>query len=75
LHTFVHCVSEPPPPDASSADGVETARWRLFRRLRPMLHGEHHLEEIMWQERLSRDVLEDLLEAYSEHLIPVVTDP
>ena len=58
------------------ADGqyaLRMARWRLFRRLRPMLYGEHHLEEIMWQERLSRDVLEELLKAYDRYLLPVAT--
>ncbi|KOO31229.1 hypothetical protein Ctob_005470 [Chrysochromulina tobinii] len=76
LHTYVHCVGEPSPPDEadrSAAGEAARARWRLFRRLRPMFHGEHHLEEIMWQERLSRDVLMDLLQAYEELLVCVVT--
>ena len=76
LHTYVHCVGEPTPPndaDRSAAGEAARARWRLFRRLRPMFHGEHHLEEIMWQERLSRDVLADLLQAYEELLVCVVT--
>ena len=68
LHTYVHCVREPPPPteeDLTSPLGATAvARWRLFRRLRPMLYGEHHLTEIMWHERLSRDVLDDLFGAY-----------
>ena len=38
-----------------------------------MLYGEHHLEEIMWQERLSRDVLEELLKAYDRYLLSVAT--
>jgi hypothetical protein len=61
---------------ADEGDGqyaIRMARWRLFRRLRPMLYGEHHLEEIMWQERLSRDVLEELLKAYDRYLLSVAT--
>ena len=77
LHTYVHCVCEPPPPTADDSDRaapaeVARARWRLFRRLQPMFHGEHHLEEIMWQERLSREVLNDLLRAYDDYIITVV---
>ena len=51
LHTHVHTVDEPhePPSDAPES---EHARWRLYGRLRPMLHGQHYFEEIMWQERV-----------------------
>ena len=77
LHTYVHCVSEPPePPPAAEGDRAAAAaqqRYRLYRRLRPMLHGEHHLEEILWQERLGREVLDELLSAFEEHLITCVT--
>lgn len=76
LHTYVHCVGEPPVPldaDRSATADAARARWRLFRRLRPMMFGEHHLEEMMWQERLSRDVLSDLLRSYEEYLVCVVT--
>ena len=76
LHTYVHCVGEPTPPgetDRSATADAARARWRLFRRLRPMLHGEHHVDEILWKERLSRDVLADLLRAYSDWLVCVVT--
>ena len=76
LLTYVHCVSEPPQPLPSSSQAEfarDVARWRLFRRLKPMLHGEHHLEEIMWQERLSREALDDLLQAYSQHLVACAT--
>ena len=74
LHTYVHCVSEPDePPATSPSSDSSIARMQLFRRLRPMFYGEHHLEEIMWQERLGREQIEDLLEAYEEHLVSCVT--
>jgi len=39
-----------------------------------MMHGEHHLEEIMWQERIGREALADLLEAYEpSYLVAVVS--
>lgn len=72
LHTYVLVVEEPPTPPPEASD-VDTARWRLYRRLRPMLHGEHHLEEIVWQERLARDTLHDLLRAYDSYLVSIVT--
>lgn len=74
LHTYVYLVSEPPEPPASAAeDDPALARWRLLRRLRPMLHGEHQIEEIVWQERVSRDAIEDMLHAYDEHLVVLNT--
>ena len=72
----MHCCGEPAEPSADDRSAVgeaDRARWRLFRRLRPLFYGEHHFEEILWQERLSRDALADLLRAYEEHLITVVT--
>jgi hypothetical protein len=72
LHTYVHCVAEPPSPDANSDDAA-ISRWRLYRRLRPMFHGEHHLEEIVWQEKLPRESLDDLLDAYKQYLVTCVT--
>ena len=56
----------------SVAPEADLARWRLYRRLRPMFYGEHHLEEILWQERLSREVLRELLAAYEAYLVPIV---
>mgnify|MGYP003330527725 CR=1 FL=1 len=40
-----------------------------------MLYGEHHLEEIMWQERLGREPLADLLAHYESaaYLLTIVT--
>jgi len=78
LHTYTcaYCFAEPRAPndaDRSAAAEAARSRCRLFRRLRPLFHGEHHLEEIMWQERLSRDVVADLLRTYDEHLITIVT--
>ena len=59
--------------EADEHYAMSLSLWRLYRRLRPMLYGEHHLEEIMWQERLSRDVLDELLKAYDRHLVAVAT--
>ena len=48
VHTYIHCVAPPPePPEplspSAAADGHDggpaLARWRLFRRLWPLLHG------------------------------------
>ena len=72
LHTYVLAVAEPPEPPSDAPD-ADKARYFLYRRLKPMLHGEHHLEEIMWQERIGREVLSDLLEQYEEYLIAMVT--
>lgn len=72
LHKFVHCLEEPPDP-GEGADEDTAARWHLFRRLRPMFYGEHHFEEITWQERISRDVLTDLLKYYEEYVITITT--
>ena len=74
LHTYVYLVSEPPEPPASAAETIRRSRGgRLLRRLRPMLHGEHQIEEIVWQERVSRDAIEDMLHAYDEHLVVLNT--
>ena len=70
LHTYVYCVREPPPPAAgTTADAV--ARWQLFMQLRPMLFGEHHLDEIAWQGAIDRAALADLLQAYEPWLVEV----
>ena len=70
------------PVGISDGDGEEEerapspamARWILFKRLRPMLHGEHHVEEILWEERLTRNVLDDLIQAYSPYLVAIATN-
>ena len=72
LHTYVHLVAEPPRPPANAPE-VDIARYRLYRNLRPMLHGQHHLEEMMWHEKLGRERVHDLLEAYAPYLVSVVT--
>ena len=71
LHKYVHVVGEPPSPPADAPD-VDHWRWRLYKRLRPMLYGEHHFDEIMWQERLGREALHELLAAYEQYLVLVV---
>ena len=68
LHTYVHCV-------AGAAAAVEPvaaaarARRQLFQQVRPMFSGEHHLEEIAWQEGIAADTLRDLLAAYDECVV------
>ena len=73
LHTYIHALDPEPPEPLATAPEAERARYKLYRRLKPMLHGEHHVEEIMWQERLGREVLNELVSAYSESLVAVVT--
>ena len=68
LHTYVHCVAEPLPPSEPVAAAAR-ARWQLFQQVRPMFSGEHHLEEIAWQEGIAADTLRDLLAAYDECVV------
>lgn len=74
LHTFVHCFAEPPPP-SDPHDETEAGRHRLLQQLRPMLHGEHHLEEILWQEDLDRPALLDMLQAYDGKCLTCFVTP
>ena len=73
LHTQVHCFAEPPPP--ADADAIEVARWRLLQQVRPMLNGEHHLEEIAWQEGIERAALADMLRAYETDYLTCFMTP
>jgi hypothetical protein len=45
------------------------ARWLLFRQLRPMLNGEHSVEEMAWHEAVPRKAIEEMLDAYPEQLV------
>lgn len=74
LHTFVHCFADPPMP-AAGADTIAMARWRLLQQLRPMLNGEHHLEEIAWQEGIDRATLGDMLQAYEKDYLTCIVTP
>jgi len=71
LHSYIYCVSEPPPPP-SGAPPRSLALWRLFWQLRPLLYGEHPIEEIVWQAEIERDAVAELIDAYEEHLVCVV---
>ena len=68
LHTYVHCIAEPLPP-SEPASAAALAQWQLFQQLRPMFSGEHHLEEIAWQEGVAADPLHELLVAYDECVV------
>ena len=59
--------------EATSEEERNLARWRLFRRLRPMFYGQHSIEEMMWLERIDREAVTDLTDAWAEHLVCVVT--
>ncbi|KAL1523012.1 hypothetical protein AB1Y20_017974 [Prymnesium parvum] len=74
LHTYVHCFGEPPRPPPE-ADTVELGRWRMFQQLRPMLNGEHHLEEIAWQEGADRAALADMLRAFENDYLTCIVTP
>jgi len=65
------CAGEPPPPPPL-ASAAEQARWRLLRQLRPMLFGEHSVEELVWHEGVSRRAIDELVRAYPSHLLTVV---
>eukprot|EP00967_Tisochrysis_lutea_P044902 scaffold54486_cov31-Tisochrysis_lutea.AAC.2 len=52
-----------------STTSPELARWRLFQQLRPMLHGDHSIEEIAWHEGIPRKAIEEIVGAYPEHLV------
>jgi len=71
MHTYVYCVSEPPVPRAASSTPETMARWQLFRQLRPMFYGKHHLDEIAWQGTLDRAALTDLLKVYDRWVVKV----
>jgi hypothetical protein len=45
------------------------ARWLLFRQLRPMLNGEHSVEEMAWHEGVPRKAIEEMVGAYPEQLV------
>lgn len=84
LTVTVLCVEEPPqPPPAAQlrprgggevVDGevggpAAVAHWLLFRQLRPMLNGEHSVEEMAWHEAVPRKAIEEMLEAYPAQLV------
>ncbi|EFA86403.1 UPF0171 family protein [Heterostelium album PN500] len=48
-----------------------TKSYLLFKRLVPYFRGQHHLEEIMWRENISREDLNKILKKYKSVLIQV----
>ena len=73
LHTYVHCFADLPQPAVE--DTAAIARWRLFQQLRPMMHGEHHLEEIAWQEGVDRATLMDMLRTFDNDCLACCVTP
>lgn len=41
----------------------------LFKRLCVYFHGQHHLEEIMWRENLSRGELRTVVSTYQDIIV------
>jgi hypothetical protein len=48
-----------------------TPIFRLFKQLCPYFRGQHHFEEIMWRENISRDDLSKILKKYESILVQV----
>jgi len=71
LQTCIYCISSPPQPVGD--DDQAQVRWRLFQQIRPMLYGEHAVEEISWLEGIDRTVLNELLHEYAAHVVCTVT--
>ena len=57
--------------DGGADPGI--ARRRLLRNLRPMLGGEHTLEEIAWHENLERGEVEALLSHFGSCVLRIVS--
>jgi hypothetical protein len=43
--------------------------FQLFKRLCVYFHGQHHLEEIMWRENLSRGELRTVVRTYQDIIV------
>jgi len=43
-----------------------------MQQLRPMLHGEHSLEELSWHEGVPRRALLQMVAAFPDVLLPVL---
>jgi nitrogen permease regulator 3-like protein len=48
-----------------------TPVFNLFKRLCPYFHGKHHIEEIMWREKVSRKAIFSVLANYGDVLVTV----
>ena len=49
----------------------DTPVFKLFKRLCPYFHGKHHIEEIMWREKVSRKAIFSVLANYGDVLVTV----
>jgi hypothetical protein len=42
--------------------------YQMLKRLSPYFHGQHHVEEIMWRETVSRKAIQSVFATYTNIL-------
>jgi len=69
LQTCLLAVAEVARP---AVEPERLVAWQLMQQLRPMLHGEHSLEELSWHEGVPRRALLQMVAAFPDVLLPVL---